>query len=72
MVDLDAHADRRLAGLENAAERFDRGLFEECDEPWRAEHFDVAGTEGAGGIGLANDEPGFALQSDRYVHRRQR
>ena len=72
MVDLDPHPDRRLAGLEDPGQGLDGGLFEQADEAWGAEHLDVAGAERQRRVGLTDQQPGFALESNRYVHRQSR
>ncbi len=68
MVDLDAHPDRRLAVIEHAAQGVDGGLLEECHETGRAEHVDIARSEGDGGVGVADHQPGLSSESDRCVH----
>jgi hypothetical protein len=70
VVELDAHADRGLAGAKVTGERGAGSLFAECDDPRGRENGYVAGCPRARSVGFADHQIRLTPQAGFYSHRR--
>ena len=68
MVERDTSAHGRGAVIETTIQRCDGSLFEECNNPRRAEHGHVSAPESEGGVRVPNREVCRSGGADHDLH----